>query len=358
MHQPAPPTPSPSSTPLPPPARYEALDALRGVAVLMVVYDHLFAVAGERLADGAFAPVPWVRQWVSGPLGIIQDFGWCGVCLFFLISGFVIAHAGRREPMRVFVLRRLFRIFPPLAAAIAVVALLEHATGTPRPWSQYLQAVTLTGYLNVPQVVVLDVAWTLVIEVLFYALVALLSPLLKSTRPLAALVAGTAVPLGVLGVARDFGASFFLLAASVAYLPVLLMGSALYLRHAGLIGARALVALLLANAAVFLVGLITIHTAFLPFGNSYPLSLVYALVLFIWALGRKAPTALTFVGDVSYSLYLLHGTIGFVAVYGLLALGAAGATPWLAALLCIGVSWVFYRLVERPSMALGRRLAR
>ncbi|MCU0940189.1 MAG: hypothetical protein MUC86_13895, partial [Burkholderiaceae bacterium] len=58
--------------------RYEALDALRGVAVLMVVYDHLFAVAGERMAGGPFAPTAWVREWITQPLGIIQDFGWLG----------------------------------------------------------------------------------------------------------------------------------------------------------------------------------------------------------------------------------------------------------------------------------------
>ena len=360
MPHPAPPN-APALTP-PPTAqatvRYEALDALRGVAVLMVVYDHLFAVAGERMVGGAFAPVPWVRQWVSGPLGIIQDFGWFGVCLFFLISGFVIAHAGRRERMHVFVLRRVFRIVPPLAAAIAVVALLDVMAGTARPWPDYVRAVTLMGYLSVPQVIVLGVAWTLVIEVLFYALIALLSPLLKSAVPGLALVLGTAVPLLAIVFARDFGDRFFLLAASVAYLPVLLIGSVLYLRQAGVLGTAAAVALGLANAAVFLFGLSTIHTSFLPIGNSYPLSLVYALALFMGSLGRPAQPALKFVGDISYSLYLLHGTLGFAAVQGLLALGAGRASPWLAALACIAASWVFYRLVERPSMALGKRLAR
>ena len=340
-----------------PPGRYEALDALRGVAVLMVVYDHLFAVAGERMAGAAFAPVPWVRHWVSGPLGIIQDFGWLGVCLFFLISGFVIAHAARREPLHVFAVRRVLRIFPPLAAAVVVAAVLHHLVGTEQPWQNYLVGVTLAGYLAVPQIIVLDVAWTLVIEVIFYVLIGVLSPLLKSRLPALALVAGTALPLLVIVFARDFGGSFFLFAASTAYVPLLLIGSALYLRRTGCIGLAATAVLMAANYAVFVLGLRSIHTVFLPIENSYLVSAAYALGLFMLALDRPAPRALKFVGDISYSLYLLHGTLGFFVVYRLLPYGAGMAAPIVASVVCIVASYAFYRGVERPAMALGKRLA-
>lgn len=340
-----------------PKGRYAALDALRGVAVLMVVYDHLFAVAGERMAGGAFAPVPWVRQWVSGPLGIIQDFGWLGVCLFFLISGFVIAHAGRRERPHTFALRRFFRIFPPLAATVLLAALLDRLAGTVRPWSDYVYGLTLAGYMTVPQIIVLGVAWTLVIEVVFYMLIALLSPLLKSRVPALALLAGTAMPLWAIVYAREFGDSFFLFAASAAYVPLLLIGSTLYLRHVGGIGLAVAVLMVSANAAVFVLGLRTIHTAFLPIDNSYLVSAAYALAIVMLCVDRRAPPVLKFFGDISYSLYLLHGVLGFIVVQQLLTAGAGAAAPALASLVCIGASYVFHRWVERPSMALGRRLA-
>jgi len=339
-----------------PQGRYEALDALRGVAVLMVVYDHLFAVAGERMAGGAFPPVPWVRQWVSGPLGIIQDFGWLGVCLFFLISGFVIAHAGRRERLHVFVVRRVFRIFPPLAAALLVAAVLEHLAGAGRHWSEYVFGITLAGYFMVPQVIVLGVAWTLVIEVIFYALIAVLSPLLKSRVPALAVAVGTTLPLLAIFFARDLGASFFLFAASAAYVPLLLIGSTLYLRRIGSTNPAMAIALVAANYGVFVYGLRTIHTVFLPLDNSYLVSAMYALGLFMLCLERRAPRVLKFVGDISYSLYLLHGVLGFFVVQQLVHAGAGVASPLVAALVCIGASYAFHRVVEKPAMALGRRV--
>jgi peptidoglycan/LPS O-acetylase OafA/YrhL len=277
--------------------RYEALDALRGVAVLMVVYDHLFAVAGERMAGGPFAPTAWVREWITQPLGIIQDFGWLGVCLFFLISGFVITHSARRETVRVFALRRVFRILPPLAAAVLLVAALDLAAGVRRPWSDYFFGMTLAGYFTVPQVIVLGVAWTLVIEVLFYFLMALVSPLLKGDKPAFGIAVASTVPLLAIVFARDFGASFFLFAASMAYLPVLLIGSTFYLRQATATGPGVVAALLLANVVIFMLGLRSIHTAFLPIDNSYLVSLAYTVAILLPCLDRRAPRALKFFGD-------------------------------------------------------------
>jgi peptidoglycan/LPS O-acetylase OafA/YrhL len=336
--------------------RYAALDALRGVAVLMVVYDHLFAVAGERFAGQAFAPVPAVREHITGPLGIIQDFGWFGVCLFFLISGFVILHAARRETVGQFVIRRGLRIFPPLAVAVAVLAVLEHATGQPRPFTDYLLGVSLWGYFSLPQVVVLGVAWTLVIELFFYALVALVIPLLRERRAVFGVAVMTLVPALMCALARDFGDRFFLFAVSATHLPVLLMGSTLYLWRQGLCGGAVAALLFVVNWAVFAWAVNTIHTTFAPLNNSYLLSLVYSLAVFNLCLNWQPPRWLKAVGDMSYSLYLLHGTIGFAVVVWLVPrVGPAMWLPWLATAVVMLASMAMWRWVERPSIALGRR---
>ena len=43
----------------------------------------------------------------AAPLGIIQDFGWFGVALFFLISGFIISDRAAAESTRTFVISTL-----------------------------------------------------------------------------------------------------------------------------------------------------------------------------------------------------------------------------------------------------------
>lgn len=340
-----------------PDGRYVALDALRGVAVLMVVYDHLFIVAGERIAGGMFAPAPWVREWVNGPLVIIQDFGWFGVCLFFLISGFVITHSARRETLRVFVIRRVLRIFPPLLATIVLLAILEPRFGIERPAVDYLYGVTLAGYFRVPQIVVLGVAWTLVIELLYYALMALMMPLLRGDSPAAGVALASWVPLFVVVSARDHGPIFFLLAASFAYVPLLLIGSAVYLHKNTNTAWWIVWPLAAANLAVFVMGVQNIHTQFWPWQNSYLPSLAYAFVIFLVCIDRSAPRPLKFVGDMSYSLYLLHGVVGFALVALFKDHGLGNALPWLATLGSLVASYAMLRLVERPSITLGRKLS-
>lgn len=337
--------------------RYVALDALRGVAVLMVVYDHLFAVAGETMVGGAFAPVAYVREWLTGPLIIIQDFGWFGVCLFFLISGFVITHSARRETMRVFAIRRVLRIFPPLIATILLLAILEPRFGIERSAVDYLYGATLYGYFTVPQIVVLGVAWTLVIELLFYALMALTMPLLRGETPAAGVVLASWVPLFMVVSARDHGAVFFLLASSFSYVPLLLIGSAVYLHKNTDTPWWIVWPLAFANVAVFMMGEHDIHTQFWPWQNSYLPSVVYAFVIFLICIDRSAPRSLKFVGDMSYSLYLLHGVVGFALVALFKDHGLGNAVPWLATFGSLVASYAMLRLVERPSITLGRKLS-
>jgi peptidoglycan/LPS O-acetylase OafA/YrhL len=279
------------------------------------------------------------------------------VCLFFLISGFVITHSTRRESLRVFALRRAFRILPPLAVAIAVVWVLDLHAGIHRPWGDYVQGLSLMGYFTVPQIIALGVAWTLVIEVIFCMLMAAALPLFKLAHPAPGTAVVSAVTVSVTLLARHFGDAFFLFAASVAYLPVLLIGSALYLRKTACVSNFTVAALILVNCGSFMLGLRSIHTAFLPLNNSYLPSLAYAAGIFVVCVGMGAPKMLRWVGDISYSLYLLHGTLGFFAVQQALSLGMGPASPRVATALCLCASCAMYHAVERPAIALGKRVA-
>ena len=129
------------------------IQALRAVAVVLVVVTHAGYAAHESFGM-AYGRVPF------GSLGNL------GVVLFFAISGFVIA-LNRSKPVGEFVFRRFCRIYPSywlamIIAAIALSLLGQHVSAGPQ--SILLYPSPLADFsLMIPY-------WTLVFEVLFYAL--------------------------------------------------------------------------------------------------------------------------------------------------------------------------------------------
>jgi peptidoglycan/LPS O-acetylase OafA/YrhL len=353
-------------TPPPPPdptGRIVFLDALRGPAALLVVYDHL---AGTFLDQykAHWAVLDFVRRRISEPLGIIQDFGWLGVVLFFLVSGFIITHRALRERAGEFAVRRVFRIYPPLILAILVSVAIYTALGHPPGVSTggIFRSFTLLNYWMVPQQVTYGGAWTLAVELQFYLLVGLLAPLLRRHFGMFVL-AETLATAFVLATARSWNTQYSLFAATTAYLPYLLCGQLVYgYFWARLLRKRDFAALQLLVLAVMQYGTIRMHPQFLPAANSYLISFVYAYALFLVCALLNPPPGrlLKAFSDRSYSIYLLHGSIpvGIMTVlYGRLGM------PYMASL-AIGLAGLAlsvelsFRCIEMPAQQFGRRLSR
>lgn len=339
-------------------ARIDFIDTLRGLAVLLVLWDHL---VGQYLTQRELSwwPHEVVHEYVSTPLGIVQDFGWFGVCLFFLISGYVITHVAQRESSGQFTIRRLLRIYPPLAGAILLAVILAPFSGEPVAggWPEVLWGMTLLNYFGVPQNVVLGVAWTLVIEVLFYSLVAVQISWFER-RPRISAFLNLSVCVLVIACSRRFGNEFFLFAASVAFIPYLIFGQILYLRSRRIVGNGFLTVAGLAAFATIQYGIREVHVSFLPLGNSYLLSFVFALGLFVIAMliNIKPARPILFSAQVSYSLYLVHGPVGFAA----LGLGTRLGLPYAVSLpfaiaAVFGMAFAFNRMIERPSQLIARQ---
>jgi peptidoglycan/LPS O-acetylase OafA/YrhL len=112
---------------LPPRAHLPALDGLRGLAVLAVIFFHIHLIGEERYVYG-------------GIPGVVIRSCWCGVDLFFVLSGFLITGIlldGKGAPhyFRNFYARRALRILPLYYGLLAVVFLvgpLFRALSTPR----------------------------------------------------------------------------------------------------------------------------------------------------------------------------------------------------------------------------------
>ncbi len=145
-------------------ARLAWLDALRGIAALAVVADHM--IYGIAI----FRPL-------RTPLSHTTALGQAGVFLFFLISGYIVpASLERRGDVRAFWISRVFRLYPVYLAATAALLLLAwlgwgSLDGAARhPVGAVLgHLLMLSGVLdsaNAPFTV-----WTLSYEMVFYLLV-------------------------------------------------------------------------------------------------------------------------------------------------------------------------------------------
>lgn len=347
-----------------PRGQFGFIDLLRGPAAMLVLYSHY---VGIYLAS--VHQTYWLKEWVTTlfvrPLVIVDQFGQLGVMVFFLISGFIITHVARSEnPLR-FGIRRVFRIYPAYwLAAIVVIGFGISGTGFEltwlRHWADVLRIVSITNYLHAPQHLVLGVGWTLQIEIMFYALVACVMPLIRRA-PLWALVVELAVVFAVIAHAHSLGDDWYLFAANVAYLPYMLIGQTIYFYWAG--GLKGGCALLLGWMCYFaaLFGIYRILTTFLQPTESRILCLVLALAVFVWALNYGHRVGLMrvpkFFSDISYSLYLIHGPLGLLLLVKLHPLIGYGNALAIATLTSIAAAAAIHYIVERPCIRVGRRIS-
>ena len=126
-------------------ARNHFLDALRGIAALLVLATHLQA------SITGFYPSGWLASHPT--LVATLEHGGIGVDVFFLISGFIVFLAARRvinagKGVRLFLLKRFLRIFLPywpiaLALAAAYALLPGLSAGAEPIQVNWLKSLTL-----------------------------------------------------------------------------------------------------------------------------------------------------------------------------------------------------------------------
>lgn len=145
---------------LPPANQNPALDALRSLAVLLVVACHVGQDWAKVFGTNDFAAFPLVRH------------GWSGVDLFFVLSGYLIGRQLLRElrdsnDLRVgrFLLRRGLRIWPLYFATIFAVLAFDPVRRATGDW--WTDLLFLTNYIPPGMI---DGGWSLCVEEQFYLL--------------------------------------------------------------------------------------------------------------------------------------------------------------------------------------------
>ncbi len=277
---------------------------MRGLAVLAVVFYH----SRPRLAG---TPFYGAAQW-----------GWAGVNLFFVLSGFLITSIllesrGKPRYFRNFYGRRALRIWPVYVLTLAICYLkadwfIHEPVGLAirtAPWWAYIFFVQNLFHLNLPPGI--GPTWSLAIEEQYYLLWAPLVRFLKKPWMMAGVLAAALV---VSPIFRMTHFAWITPTDTVTHLDGIAMGSLIALGLHTLSFSRR--AWLLLGGCGILVGFslaatITAGTAYLD--SALSCAFGGAVLASIASTGARNPLnaslrrgPLAYYGKISYGLYMIH----------------------------------------------------
>jgi exopolysaccharide production protein ExoZ len=306
------------------------LQAMRAFAAIAVLFYH---AAGAAHKHGG--PMPFFD---------LARLGEAGVDMFFVLSGFIILHAtiGRGRSFRDYALARFRRIFLPywpvgLMMAFFILGAMPHLGGV----SSWIASVLL---LPVAQPA-LNVAWTLQHELVFYAFVAIgyyrgwwrIGLAIWVAAILYFQFSGHFAPVGLQVIDSEF-----------------LMGIAAWAAWKD--GQRSIMAVTSVLLSLLVLALLIIGQS-IGIERAVPMAIAAGFAALLpWLVineqkGRiRTPRVSNFLGDASYSIYLVH------ALPLLMLVQILAGSSWYILFLAIGFAGLmagiaYHLLVERPLLA-------
>jgi peptidoglycan/LPS O-acetylase OafA/YrhL len=372
------------------PQRFGFIDAQRGLAALLVIWLH---------ATDAFKQLP------TPPVGDLLyafsaaiDTGRVGVILFFAISGFVIPSSLRAvgkqaKPgaLRVFLIRRVFRLYPAYWVSVVGAALLGLLLLTPFSAQTVLLNLTMIqSVFGAPDV--LGLYWTLRLELIFYIFCALLFTLGILQQPRGLVVGLFAGPFIFAVLPRcvhwlnpnwldpaSAGPLLNYLTEYALFISIMFWGALFRCWHdrdqtdgTPPFSRAVRVVFILFPLGVCALPLVNwIFYAYLPSALASkvsvlmpPVSVGLGLFILLSTKIQINSRFTTWLGEISYSMYLFHPLV----FYTLFVLVRDNRLPWLvnahlAVYLLLSVigsitlSAMIYYIVEKPMMKVGRKLS-
>lgn len=288
-------------------------------------------------------------------LSEIAKYGYLGVELFFMISGFVIVLSVKAGNLRQFAISRAVRLYPALWACCTITFIVIKLLGEPRYTSnfkEYVASMTLTSeFLGISNVE--SAYWSIFVEIKFYMMVGILL-LLKQHRHLEKIFPLWLLTAAACELAGYQGARKLLLTDYAAYF---VAGANFYWiwteggnvrRHLTTLAA---LLLSLKHSIEFGRLLETVYST--PFSTLTIGTLIIAAFITMHLIATKRTGVLgrvnwAFVGALTYPLYLLHQTIGFIIFNTLYPTLSNHTLLWTTLALMLVSAWLIHRFIEQP----------
>jgi exopolysaccharide production protein ExoZ len=337
--------------------KLQSLEMLRAVAALSVVLYHTTTIFGTRTGT-----IPFAGLFASG---------FRGVDLFFVLSGFIIAHVhasdiGRPRHLGNYLFNRIARIYPAVwTMTMFAGSLYAIGFGGAEKTEKLAMASVAASALLLPQVgdALVNVTWTLKYELFFYLMFAVL--ILDLRAGLAALVlwqfATLLSSVGLLPGALEFGAYYLrslCLDFGVGLTCAWLIYNAVFVANMQTV--RRQWVLLAFGIIAFVVGMMAqTHTraAGIPCALGAG-AIVVGLILLEQSSRIQVPRILLLLGGASYAIYLVHFSAITLTAVALIRFRLApmnDAVFLAVAALGAAAGVAFDRTVDQPIQRLLRR---
>lgn len=352
---------------------------LRAIGSLMVIFNHYIRVfwTGQPAVQGLL-----LMKQAPDNIGAITaatfpfynyfffnkyiDYGWLGVAIFFLISGFVIPFSLNRQKPKEFLLTRFFRIYPAYWGASMVTLIVLYITGrywgysATYPfgviWRQILLLRDVLGSIGFD-----GISWTLEIEVKFYLICILLyryKDKLLSYFSISVIICFVAYYIQGMHATGIIKWDYFIPLDS-CFIIYMFIGVVFNFLYRKLISNSTAI---IYTTALFILSTIAFHYGLMAnilgqYLFNYLIAILIFTVGYYYKDKIKGNKIFNFLADISYSLYAVHGVTGYAIMEILITRGLNKYCVVVGTVLFVMfIAYIIHAMIEDPGRIFGKKL--